>query len=61
MEPDDDPGRDACRFGDVGASLVEYALLVALIALVCVSALVYFQSQVTSSFTRSASQIQAGT
>ena len=28
--------------GERGASLVEYALLVALIAVVCISALVYF-------------------
>ena len=28
--------------GEQGASLVEYALLVALIAVVCISALVYF-------------------
>ncbi len=33
---------DRRKFGDLGASLVEYALLLALIALVCISALVYF-------------------
>jgi len=37
-----------CRFGEHGASLVEYALLVALIAIVCVVAIT-FLGQSTSS------------
>jgi pilus assembly protein Flp/PilA len=40
------------RFGDPdrGASLVEYALLVALIAIVCFSAVVFFGSSVSESY-----------
>jgi pilus assembly protein Flp/PilA len=40
------------RFGDSerGASLIEYALLVALIALVCVSAVTFFGSSVNNSY-----------
>jgi Flp pilus assembly pilin Flp len=45
--------------GDGGASLVEYALLVALIALVCVAALNYFQRETTNSLSRSSSAIAA--
>ena len=52
----------ARRFGnDDGAGLVEYALLTALIALVCISALVYFQQQVTNKLsTASTSVVNAG-
>ena len=51
-------GREPRRFtGDEGASLVEYALLVALISLVCVAALTYFQRTTTQSLSRSSSSI----
>lgn len=43
--------------GDTGASLVEYALLVSLIALVCISALVYFQNETRGTLSRSSSAI----
>lgn len=53
-------GRDGRRCaGDGGASLVEYALLVALIALVCVTALRYFQQETTNSLSKSSSAITA--
>jgi Flp pilus assembly pilin Flp len=52
------PGGGARRFGgDDGASLVEYALLVALIAVVCISALTYFQQETSQSLSESASAI----
>jgi Flp pilus assembly pilin Flp len=52
------PGRGARRFGgDEGASLVEYALLVALIAVVCISAITYFQAETSKSLSESASAI----
>ena len=38
-----------------GASLVEYALLVALIALVCIAAMTYFGSSTALSLSRSGS------
>ncbi|MEY2566592.1 MAG: pilus assembly protein Flp/PilA [Actinomycetota bacterium] len=40
-----------------GASLVEYALLVALIAVVCVAAVTFFGGQVGGSLSRSASSL----
>jgi Flp pilus assembly pilin Flp len=43
--------------GDGGASLVEYALLLALIAVVCIASLTYFQQQTSKSLSRSASTI----
>ncbi len=43
--------------GDQGASLVEYALLLALIAVVCISALTYFQKETSQSLSRSSSAI----
>jgi Flp pilus assembly pilin Flp len=46
---------------DAGASLVEYALLVSLIALVTVSALRYFQGNVSSKLDCTASQISSVT
>jgi Flp pilus assembly pilin Flp len=53
---------DARRLhGDQGASLVEYALLISLIALVCAGALNYFQQATTRSFSESASQIESNT
>jgi len=54
-------GQLQARRGDRGASLVEYALLVSLIALVCVSSLRFFQAQVTSKIVCSASQINSAT
>ena len=45
-----------------GATLVEYVMMVALIALVCVVALGYFQEEVRESFSQSSSAVaQAGT
>ena len=47
---------------DRGATLVEYVLMVGLIALVCIVALGYFQEEVRESFSTSASSVaQAGT
>ena len=43
--------------GDRGASLVEYAMLVALIAVACISAVTFFGSTEAGSFTTSASSI----
>jgi Flp pilus assembly pilin Flp len=43
--------------GDQGVSLVEYALLVALIALVCCGAIRYFQQEVSANLSRSSSAI----
>lgn len=43
--------------GDEGASLVEYALLLALLAVVCISALTYFQKETSQSLSRSGSSI----
>jgi pilus assembly protein Flp/PilA len=42
---------------ETGASLVEYALLVAFIAVVCIAAVAFFGSQVTDSFSKSASKL----
>jgi Flp pilus assembly pilin Flp len=51
-------GRVPERFtGDQGASLVEYAFLLALIALVCIGAVTYFGSAVGASFSQSGSSI----
>lgn len=44
-----------------GSSLIEYALLVSLIALVCVSALRFFQGNVSSKLDCSASQLNSST
>ena len=43
--------------GDAGASLVEYALLVSLIALVCFSALMYFQKATSDKLSMAATSI----
>ena len=40
-----------------GASLVEYALLVAFIAMVCIAAVAFFGSELTDSFSRSGSRL----
>jgi len=45
------------RRGDEGVSLVEYALLVALISVICIGALRYFQGSVSSSLDSSSSAI----
>jgi pilus assembly protein Flp/PilA len=45
------------RRSETGASLVEYALLVGLIAIVCIAAVAFFGSRVTESFSRSGSQL----
>ena len=42
-------------FNDEGASLVEYALVLALIALVCIAAMTYFGSSTALSLSRSGS------
>ena len=42
---------------DRGATLVEYVLMVGLIALVCIVALGYFQQEVRESFSASASAV----
>lgn len=52
---DDRHGRRSLR--DRGASLVEYALVVALIALVCIGAVTYFGESTSSSFDRSTDSI----
>ena len=43
--------------GEEGASLVEYALLLALLAVVCIASLTYFQQETSKSLSRSASSI----
>lgn len=51
-------GRVQRRFsGDTGASLVEYALLIALIAVVCIASLTYFQKETSASLSKSSSAI----
>jgi Flp pilus assembly pilin Flp len=45
--------------GEGGASLVEYALLVSLIVLVCASAVGYFQDETTESFVESRDAIDS--
>ena len=45
------------RSGTRGASLVEYALLVALIAIVCLSAVFFFGNETSDSFNSTASSI----
>jgi Flp pilus assembly pilin Flp len=45
------------RSGQRGASLVEYALLVALIAIVCVGAVTFFGTELTDSLSTSGDSI----
>jgi pilus assembly protein Flp/PilA len=45
------------RRDNQGASLVEYALLVALIAVVCVAAVAFFGGAVNNSFSKSGSSL----
>ncbi|MCO8126643.1 Flp family type IVb pilin [Acidimicrobiia bacterium EGI L10123] len=47
------------RTGDRGASLVEYALLVALIAVVCIAAVTYFGTQTDDTFSRVSSSVES--
>jgi Flp pilus assembly pilin Flp len=49
----------AIRYGDKdrGASLVEYALLISLIALVCLAAIAFFGTAASTSLSRSASKL----
>ena len=62
LEVHEDDTPTAGQRDDRGASLVEYALLVALIAIVCISAVTYFGEATSSSIDDSASQLQvAGT
>ncbi len=59
MGSNDSSVRDERRFsGDSGASLVEYALLVALIAVVCLASLTYFQKETSASLSKSSSAIK---
>lgn len=45
------------RQGERGAGLVEYALLIALIAMVCVVAVMYFGDETSASFSSSTERI----
>ena len=45
--------------GDEGASVVEYALLVALIALVCIGAVTFLGKSTNTSLSKSASSVAA--
>ena len=55
MSSSSSSGRMPKRFtGDEGGSLVEYALLVSLIALVCFSAIVFFQKSTTNTLSKAA-------
>ena len=57
MNPDPTPDPSEAMTDDRGASLVEYALLIALIAVVCIGAVTFFGSTDAGSFTKSASSI----
>lgn len=49
------------RIGDErGASFVEYALLLALVAIVCVAAVTVFGNETSDSFSSSASRLDVG-
>jgi Flp pilus assembly pilin Flp len=48
------------RDGEAGASLVEYALLVALIAVVCITAVTFVGTSGSAKFNRTGSGIQGG-
>ena len=45
--------------GDEGASLVEYALLLALIAVVCIGAVTFLGGNLDNSFSKSGSKLEA--
>ena len=54
-------GRIKCRLArDNGASLVEYALLLALIAVVCVVAITFFGQATSDSYSTSTSSLFLG-
>ena len=57
MKPDPTPDPSTVTSDDRGASLVEYALLRALIAVVGIGAVTFVGSSEAGSFTRSASSI----
>lgn len=57
-ESDQTPS-DAGAQDDRGASLVEYALLVALIAIACIVAVTYFGSETGDTFSRVSSSVEA--
>lgn len=59
VQPGDDQSTVRSPRGERGASLVEYALLLALISVVCIGALNYFGSSNGSSLNRSHSCIKA--
>lgn len=46
------------RAGQRGASLVEYAFLVALIAVVCIVAIIYFGGETSDSFSETGSRVR---
>ena len=48
------------RLGERGASLVEYALLVALIAVVCIAAITLLGNSASTKFSRVGASIGAG-
>jgi pilus assembly protein Flp/PilA len=50
--------RQHCTRSENGASLVEYALLLALIAVVCVGAVAFFGTELTENLSRSGSKLQ---
>lgn len=50
MNDIDIDSRKASRAGDAGAALVEYGLLTALVALVCVAGVTVFGTQVATLF-----------
>jgi pilus assembly protein Flp/PilA len=59
---DDRPSATECsaeQADDRGASLVEYALLLALIAVVCISAVTFFGGSLDKSFSKSGSSFAA--
>lgn len=51
--------RSRMQRSDRGASLVEYALLVALIAVACILAVTFFGDETSKSFSRTASAVSA--
>ena len=58
MGSNDSSGRDEQRFsGDSGASLVEYALLVALIAVICIVAIAFLGRSASQKFSTVGSSV----
>jgi pilus assembly protein Flp/PilA len=56
---DDAPNLQPPRRDERGASLVEYALLIALIAMVCVAAVTYFGTETGDTYSRVSSSVRA--